>query len=174
MTAGPSSQSVTAGSSASYVIYVSPLGGFTGSVNLSCPASLPAGVTCSLKPGSLNVGSSAVSANLTLNTTGPTASLVAPSKRRWSPLYAIWLALPGIALAVDGLGSRRKLGFVLAGLLTLSLLLLMAACGGGGSSSGGGGGGGGGGGTQAGTYSLTITGIDGTTQHSTVVTLNVQ
>lgn len=171
VTAGPSSQSVKAGSSASYVIYVSPLGGFSGNVNLNCPVSLPAGVTCSLKPASLTVGSSAVTANLTLSTTGPTASLAAPRKPG-SPLYAIWLPLPAIALAGAGLGSRRKLALGMAALFAISLLLLLAACGGGGSSSGGGGGGGGG--TQAGTYSIPITGSDGTTQHSTAVTLNVQ
>jgi hypothetical protein len=170
--ASPTSQSVSAGSSASYVVYVSPQAGFTGTVSLSCAGPLPAGINCSFNPSSLAVGSGPATSNLTISTSAPSASLIAPGKRPWLPLYGLWMPLPAIALGGLGLTSgRRRLAFRVAALLAFSLLLLLAACGGGGTSIGGGGGGGG---TQPGNYSITITAADGSTQHTTAVTLSVQ
>src|SRR5579872_4709752 len=173
VTAGPNSQSVTAGSSASYVVYVSSQAGFSGTVALSCPGPLPAGISCSFSPASVTVGSSGTaSAKLTVTTAAPTALLRAPGKNRWLPLYAACLPLSGMALAGLGLGSRRRrLGIGLACLLMISFLLLLVACGGGTSS---GGGGGGGGGTQPGTYNITINASAGSMQHTTAVALTVQ
>jgi hypothetical protein len=65
--AAPSSQSVTAGSSASYIVYVTPQGGFTGMVTVTC-SGLPSGASCS--PASISVsGSGEVSAPLIVDTT---------------------------------------------------------------------------------------------------------
>jgi len=174
VTAGPNSQSVTAGSSASYVVYVSSQAGFSGTVALNCAGPLPAGISCSFSPASVTVGSSGTaSAKLTVTTAAPTALLRAPGKNVWLPLYAAWLPLSGIALAGLGLGSRRRrMGIGLACLLMISFLLLLVACGGGGTSSGGGGGGGGG--TQPGTYNITINASAGSMQHTTAVALTVQ
>jgi hypothetical protein len=69
VTASPSSQSVMAGGSASYIVYVTPQGGFSGTVTLTC-SGLPSGASCS--PASISVpsGSSGqVSGPLTINTT---------------------------------------------------------------------------------------------------------
>ena len=79
--------------------------------------------------------------------------------------YALWLALPMLALL--GASARRKcakltLPASLLGLLLLALLL--ASCGGGGSN--GGGGSGRHQGTTPGTYTITVTGISGTLSHA--------
>src|SRR5208282_4513201 len=44
VTAAPSSQSVVVGSSASYILYVNPQAGFTGTVNVTC-SGLPSGAS---------------------------------------------------------------------------------------------------------------------------------
>jgi hypothetical protein len=61
----PSSQTVTAGNSASYIVYVTPEGGFTGTVTVTC-SGLPSGASCS--PASVSVPSQG-STPLTVNTT---------------------------------------------------------------------------------------------------------
>jgi hypothetical protein len=69
VSAAPSSQTVTAGGSASYIVYVNPQGGFSGTVTLTC-SGLPSGASCS--PASISVpsGGGQVSGPLTVNTTG--------------------------------------------------------------------------------------------------------
>ena len=71
VTATPASQSVTQGSSTSYMVSVTPSGGFTGTVNLSV-SGLPAGATASFNPASLNSGSSTLTVTTASNT--PTGS----------------------------------------------------------------------------------------------------
>ena len=69
VTAAPSSQTVTAGSSASYIVYVNPQGGFSGTVTVTC-SGLPSGASCS--PTSVTVPSGSggeVSVPLTVMTT---------------------------------------------------------------------------------------------------------
>ena len=72
LSAAPSSQSVTAGNAASYVVYATPQPGFSGTVTLTC-SGLPSGASCS--PASIPVpsGSTQASAPLTVNTTTSTA-----------------------------------------------------------------------------------------------------
>lgn len=152
---------VNPGSSASSTITVTPQNGFSAAVALSCTAPANAGIGCSISPKSVTPSGGAAQATLTITTTGPTAALMAPRNgRSLLPLYAVWLPLPGIALAGIGFGSRRRnLGLGMLLFLVLAFTLLLFGCGGGGSSSGGGGGGGGGGtgGTAAGSYNITVT-----------------
>jgi hypothetical protein len=72
-TAAPSSQSVLPGSSASYIVYVNPQAGFTGTVNVTC-SGLPSGASCSPAAVFVPSGSGQVSAPLTVTTTASTAS----------------------------------------------------------------------------------------------------
>jgi subtilase family serine protease len=65
---------VTAGSSGNATITVTPSGGFTGTVAVTCPAPLPPGVTCSPNPLNINVtGNSAVMGQLMLSVAAPSA-----------------------------------------------------------------------------------------------------
>src|SRR5712691_3419894 len=78
-TVGGSAVTATAGSSGTSTITVTPTGGFTGNVNVTCPATgLPAGVTCSPNPLAINVtGTSAVTGSLTVAVAAPSTSLSA-------------------------------------------------------------------------------------------------
>ena len=77
---------VAAGSNGTSPITVTPSGGFTGAVNVTCPAAnLPPGVTCSPNPLAINVTSaSPVAQNLTVAVAAPsptTTASVLPAKR---------------------------------------------------------------------------------------------
>jgi hypothetical protein len=158
--------SISAGQSATATITGSSLYGFAGAVALTCSVSPAPSLapTCSLNPASISPSASSGTSTLTVNTTGPTASLTRPVLRHdLRPLYALLLpisgcAFLGIGLAAGGLRRRRLWGFLLAGLLAASLTF-QVACGGGTSSSSGGGGGTPG--TPAGTYTVTVTGTSG-------------
>jgi hypothetical protein len=106
-----------------------------------------------------------------LTVTAPTsASLVMPRPR--IVVYAMWLALPALALFARRRRNRKRLSWLpgLSGLLLLGLLL--DSCGGGG---GNGGGSSGQQGSPPATYTITVTGTSGTLTHSAAsVTLTVQ
>jgi hypothetical protein len=160
----PSTQTINAGQSASYNFSVLPIGAsFTNAVTLSCSGA-PAVSLCSFTPSPITPGSSAAAVVLSITTTGSSSSLFRPRI-----FYALWLLLP--ALSLLGIGRSRKTPRrVPVSLLALFLLgLSLSSCGGGGSNGGGGGGGGGGSGqqqgTQAGTYTITVTGSSGALTH---------
>jgi hypothetical protein len=159
ITASANLSAVNPGSSASSTITVAGENGYNNTVNLSCTVSgggTPA-PTCSFSPSSV-VGSG--TSTLTVNTTGPTAALF----HRSNIFYAMFLPLPALALLGIGFGSadsRRKkvLGFLMLYAI-LAALLLLPACGGGSSHPNPHGG------TPAGTYTISVTGTDGTLSHS--------
>jgi hypothetical protein len=68
-TPSPASNTVNAGSSASYTISVSGLNGFTSAVSLSCSAGLPAGASCGFSPPSVTPGGAPATSTLTITTT---------------------------------------------------------------------------------------------------------
>jgi len=83
----------------------------------------------------------------------------------------LWLGGSGAVFAgvlVFGIPAKRRRLAVVLTLITVALILAAVGCGG--SSSGGGGGGNG---TPAGTYVMRVTGTDGTTSHTTDVSLTV-
>jgi hypothetical protein len=163
----PTTQTITAGQSASYNFSVLPVGSsFTGAVNLSCSGG-PAISLCSFTPSSVTPGSSSAAVVMQITTTANSASISPERRGRAVIFYALWLALPGLAL----LASRRratKLALPASFLGLFLLALLLSSCGGGGSNGGGGRGGGVGSqqqGTQPGTYTITVTGTSGALSH---------
>src|SRR6266566_2452167 len=78
-TVGGSAVTAIAGSSGTSTITVTPTGGFTGNVNVTCPATgLPAGVTCMPNPLAINVtGTAAVTGSLTVAVAAPSMGLSA-------------------------------------------------------------------------------------------------
>ncbi|HEV1994389.1 MAG TPA: Ig-like domain repeat protein, partial [Candidatus Acidoferrum sp.] len=80
----------TAGSTGTSTITVTPTGGFTGIVNVTCPAAgLPAGVTCTPNPLAINVMSAiAATSQLTVNVAAPSTALSASAAPAEPTLYA--------------------------------------------------------------------------------------
>src|SRR2546426_1707779 len=82
VTANPTSVTANAGVSATSTITVSPVNGFTGTVSLSSTVS-PTGLTCSLSPTSVTLGSSqpstlsctGIAGSYTVTVTGASGSL---------------------------------------------------------------------------------------------------
>ena len=152
-----SATAVAAGSSASSTVTVTPNGGFTGTVNVSCdPKSLPPGVTCAPASLPINVTStSAATGTLTLAVAAPsstTSASLLPGEQKlyWAGLAPIlsgptpentgWWALSAFtgfaAILLVLLRGRKRYRTALAFGLACVLTFIMG-CGGG--STGGGG-----------------------------------
>ncbi len=164
----PASLTVAAGQTANYTFELSPLGGFSQTVTLTCSGA-PAGAKCTV-PGSI-VLSSGMTVAVSVTTTGGAAAMKEgplSSSGRW--LACGLFGLP-LILSLAGVGTRRRLHMCRWTFLLLiaASMLLAPACGGGG---------GGGSGTPAGTYVLTVSGkytSGGTTLvHDTTFTLIVE
>jgi hypothetical protein len=159
---------VTAGGSGVSTVTVTPTGGFTGSVQVSCAGTgLPPGVSCSPNPLTIAVsGTAPVTAGLTVMVVGPSTTLSASRISDQHPLYAAAIAIPPTNSNGTHLTARLTTWWSLSALLGLASVLLFLfpglrprnqlrsafglglLCGlsftlgcGGGSSSGGGGGG---------------------------------
>jgi Bacterial Ig-like domain (group 3)/FG-GAP-like repeat len=160
LTASPTTQTVNAGSSASYTISVNPTNGYNGTITFSCPASLPTGVTCVLPSP---MAPPYTPATLVIKTAAPTSAMSVPANvnpnaggsNLWASLGG--LGMVGMILVGDWKKrNRRRMAIVLT-VLTVAMILALVGCGGGSSSSSGGGGGGGTGGTPAGSYKVQVT-----------------
>jgi hypothetical protein len=111
--------------------------------------------TCSVSPASVNAGTSAT---LTISTTGPTASMVSASGS--GLLYATFLPVLGLLAGSTSLMGRnrmRKVRFRLACLLVAGALFQIACSGGGKIGSPG---------TPPGSYTIVVTSVSGSLQHS--------
>jgi hypothetical protein len=145
---------VTAGASGTSTITVTPTGGFTAIVNVTCPT-LPPGVTCTPNPLAINiVAATAATAQLTVAVAAPSSSMTALAVPATHNLWAAniplnrgsgkgWWTLSGgagiAALLLLFLPGRKQYRVAL-GLGLVCVLSFTLGCGGG---SGGGGGGGG-------------------------------
>ena len=162
---------VSRGQSSTSTITLDHLNTFDNSVALTCSVQpAQAAPTCSLDRNSVTFDANGnATATLTINTGTATASFATPSPSRDSrPLQFLWLPVAGFALMGAGFGyirsARRKLTVCLLGGMLFAGVIFQAACGGGSSS----------GGPHSATYSITITGTSGSTEHSTTTTLKVQ
>lgn len=163
----PTAATVFAGSTANVALTVTPVAGFTGKVTLGCSGA-PRQAVCVLTPASVtldgvNPATVAVSIQTTARVQAPPGSnpILPPSMTglRWLS-WAFALAMMATILA-----ARRRRALLVFGVLML-FALLWTACGGGGQY-------GVPNGTPAGTYTLTITGVSGSSSKTTTVTLTV-
>ena len=152
-------------------ITITPSGGFTGTVTLTCTvvtslANPTAPPTCSVVPSSVNiVGTSAAAATLTVDTTAPTTgALTLPLERFFVPGGGLALAF----LCFVGVPARRRNWW--RPVLLLAAFTGVAGCG----TSIPGNSGGTNGGTTAGVYSVIVTGTSGSLLDHTTVTVTVK
>ena len=140
ISAAPSQVSIAAGQSASYSASVTPVGGFKGTVTLSCSGA-PAASTCSISPTQVTLdGSNPAMASVTLTTTAHSFSpLVAP--RRFAPplvlgkLLARFFAYLFVCGMLWRLACIPRKRLLLTAAVALPIALLCASCGSGSSSS---------------------------------------
>jgi subtilase family serine protease len=158
----PAAVAITApGQSGITTLTVTPLGGFSQTINFSC-AGLPAESNCSF-----SVVSSTI-VTLTITTTAA-SRLDRPLLRGQQWFYA--MVLPGffgfLVPTVRRKPSRRVIGLVLLLTVVAVTMLWMVGCG------GGSGGGGTNAGTPTGTSNVTVTGTAGTLTHPVSLTLTI-
>jgi hypothetical protein len=165
-----SSATVNAGGTATYTLSVSPLGGFNKTVSLSCTGA-PSQSACTPSSPSVTLDGTN-SQNVTVKVTTMARAMLSPvtGPSDWPRTLPLLLLMCVSALLVmlDLLRRKRarpQVGFALLIFCVVSLAS-MAACGGGGSSSVSG--------TPSGTYTLTVTGSDGSLTRTQKLTLTVQ
>ena len=162
----PGSISIQPGATTGNTVTISVVGtnGFAGTVNLTCAVAtsltdvryMP---TCNLNPTSVTLsGTAAQTSTLTVTTTAASA------KSDINKLFGSMTGGTALALIVFFVIPRRRRNWTaMLGLVILFVSVNAIGCGGGGSGGNGGGGGGGNPGTTAGTYTITVTGISGST-----------
>jgi subtilase family serine protease len=160
----------TPGQSGSTTITLTALNGFTGTVNLSCAVSnTTVEINCSVPATATISASGTATATLSVSTTAPHA--VSGPATAWRQTPSGWLggslALIAGAMLV-GVPSRRRWKVTL-GILLVTLAVAAVGCGGSSSNStpktGG---------TPAGSYTVTVTGTNGSTTRTTNVSVTVQ
>jgi len=164
----PPNRSVpAAGDTAFYNVQLTPNPTYTTSISITC-SGLSTGMSCTPSPATVNLqGSSPGTATLAIGTTArpiTTGSLSSPSKR----FYAVWLAVPGLAVLVGLSGDRRRRriwGLMLFCALC-ALLLFQPACSSSSTAPPTSG-------TQAGTYNITVTAASGSDSKSQGIQLTV-
>ena len=168
----PTSQTVSAGQTASFSLSLAGSGTFSGTVSLSCaitPAATPA-PTCSLSSSSVQIsGSGTQTVTVNVGTTAPVTAVAAPHVTFPAvPILLAW-TLTFLASAWLWMRSRRRLP-VLAPIMLL--IFLFSECGSSGTSSStsttstaG---------TPAGTYTATITATSGNLNHNVAFSVVVQ
>jgi uncharacterized repeat protein (TIGR01451 family) len=164
----PSSISIpAAGDVATYVAKLSPVDG-SFPANIAMTASgVPSGATAGFTQTTVTLNGGPTSSTLNIATTARPVT-TASRKTPLGPFYAIWLAVPGMALLGFGVGDRRRrrlLGILALGAVC-ALLIFQPACSGSKTTQTVSG-------TPAGTYTITITATSGTLTQSTPVTLTV-
>jgi uncharacterized protein len=171
---GASSATVVAGNTASVLVGITSVAGFSSPVTIGC-SGLPPLSSCSATPATVTPTSTGVvTTTLQISTTRRTAAPPGGLPRLLNPglkVYpAIWLLLALLVMSAGTLAAlRRRVRWNWAVLAITALwLAAFAACGAGGK-----------GyvnptGTPAGTYTVTVTGTSSGLTHSTTITLIVQ
>ena len=165
------SATITAGQAGSLTMMLSPLGGFSQPVSLSC-SGLPQGAACSVSPNPANLSGTAP-LTLTVNLTTAVRTVVPPFGRKLGPFDGIrsmpraWtISLLAFVMLALIAGVRRQPART-ALCAAVVLMILSAACSGGTSA-------GVPSGTAAGSYPVSVTGTSGSISRSTGFTLNIK
>ena len=172
---------MTSGQSASSLVTIESVLGFSNSVTLSCYVWLnsePAySTSCSVSPATVQLAANrTATSTLTVNTSASAAAINNPPFRpHGREGYALWFSISGLVLAIvrtPRMHNSKRVGLFAGALLAV---LLFPSCGGsgGGTSSAGGGGGGGNGSSNA-TYTVAVTATSSNVVRMTTLTVIVQ
>jgi Pro-kumamolisin, activation domain/Bacterial Ig-like domain (group 3) len=147
----PDPVTITAGNSGSTMVTVTPSGGFTGTVNLSCPMAAPfelAGYSCTITPASVTITDTSGPVSATMNLAPVSTTMGGISAAKGATLwgvpglgrigFAAGLWLVAVLVWLLGKPDRAWRWSAASGVVALVAGLVMG-CGGGGSSGGGGG-----------------------------------
>jgi len=165
----------TLGGSGTSTISVTPSGGFTGVVILSCSIAGSAAIppTCSIPTSVTITGTTVGTAILTIHTTAATNATNLPR----SNFFPVGSGSILACLLLLGIPRRSRSWRKIFGVLLFAVSIgTIVGCGGGGGSSVGGGGSTGTSGTILGTYTVTVIGVDqatGTVKSNTSLTVTV-
>src|ERR1700738_185334 len=134
ISAAPSAVSIAAGQSASYSASVTPVGGFKGTVTLSCGGA-PALTTCSISPPQVTLdGSNPAVASITLTTTAH-SSFPPGAPQRFAPplllekLLARFFAYLFVCAMLWRLTRIPRKRLLMTAAVALPIALLCASCG---------------------------------------------
>lgn len=166
LSVNPTTFTVSAGSSASFALTITPANDYTQVINLTCTGA-PTGATCTPTPTSVTMnGSSSQTAAFTVTTSSGSLMPPAPwslptGPWRWGLLAALAALLAALAWLSRRPALRGRARLALLGVAGLMLLALIAVgCGGSSTTPA----------TPAGTYSINLIGTDakGVAQQTTV------
>ncbi len=165
--ATPAQQTITAGQNASFDVTLTPTPTYTATVSMT-DSGLPPASTATFTTTSVSLSGTA-NATTTLNIATTPRPVTTGSLFRGRAFFATCLPIGGLSLLGLGIGGSRKrrtwIGLALLGLL-MATLLLQPGCGNSSAASTSGG-------TTAGTYTINITGTNGSVSHTTTVRLVV-
>jgi len=140
VSANPTTITIPApGQSGSSTLTLTPLNGFSGTVNMYVNSVCPTGTTCTITPSSVTLtGSSPVATTFSISTTAASSATQPTLPRRPPPgvprlVVWPWLLAALLALAMVltwGIAGRRAAGWLFA--TTLLIAVIAGACGGGG------------------------------------------
>jgi plastocyanin len=127
LTASPSSATIKAGQTATFTIAMTSVGGYSGTVKLSC-GTLPAEASCSFSPATLTGSGSSANTTLTVTTTAAQAMLERPGSS--STQIAVWAVILGLCFSPRrALRSRRQLARMITVLLiAMGSLIYLTGC----------------------------------------------
>jgi hypothetical protein len=166
---GSSSQTVTAGGTATFMFALAPVGSATFPLAVTFSVSgLPAGATATFMPGSVAAGSAGTTFSMLVHTSGGTVGWTPgpPGLAPFAPAAVRAMLLCVTLLSLLALRKRRRFAIAAMPVILLATLALGVSAGLGGCSSGSSGGG-----TSS---PLVVTATSGALQHSFNVTLIVK
>lgn len=172
ITSNPTSATITPGQSATFSLTLTPIGGYAGTVNLSC-GSLPSKVTCSFSPSAITpINGSSAKGTLTISTTAAVAALdipPAPGGTPWLPAGTLTVAgLLGLFINPRRLTRwNRRLWMLACVALLCSAGLCLSGCGGSSTNSSGNQG------TPPGSYAIVVSLTDSAGGPAHTLNLNV-
>ncbi|HKW61550.1 MAG TPA: S8 family serine peptidase [Candidatus Acidoferrum sp.] len=173
----PTGDTINAGQSATFMVSITPSGGFNKVVTFTC-SGMPTGASCTVAPSSVTLdGTNKATANVVVMTTHRSGFFTLPRLRMqgkigpWSEVTLLAFILFWVGIISSRKVQSRGFRFLVAS-SAMILALLCASCGGGyvtptpGKGPPGG--------TPAGTYTIVVTGTSGNVSHaaSTQLTVN--